>query len=63
MKGLPERVRWRKMPVSTCEDICFMMAECQPANWYGLKSRLFRGGVALSAPGCLILLVHPLVNL
>jgi hypothetical protein len=36
-----------------------MTAEFQPANWYGLKDRACRDGFALSAPGYLILLVHP----
>jgi hypothetical protein len=40
-----------------------MTAEFQPANWYGLKGRVFWDGLALSAPGYLILLDRPSVNL
>jgi hypothetical protein len=40
-----------------------MRAEIQPANWLGLKGRMFWDGAAPSAPGYLTLLVHPWVNL
>jgi hypothetical protein len=45
------------------EDICFVREKFQPANWYELKDRVFRDGVAVSVPGYLILLDPPLVNL
>jgi hypothetical protein len=48
--------------LSTCEGRCFR-AECQSANWYRLKDRIFGDGAALSALGCLILLGRPWVNL
>jgi hypothetical protein len=49
--------------LSAREDICFVRGKFQPANWYGLKDRVFRDGVALSVPGYLILLDPPWVNL
>lgn len=33
--------------------LCFVKEKFQPANWNGLKGRVFRGRVAISAPGYL----------
>jgi hypothetical protein len=51
----------RTILVYACEAVWFTK-KIRPANWYGSKDGMSRGGVALNALGCLTLLARPLMN-
>jgi hypothetical protein len=42
--------------------VCIRPKKVRPANWYGSKDRVLRGGVALNALGCLTLPICSRVN-